>query len=212
MPGTRSEPEEHDLTIIDHKDPRPFAERVVPEVVHPPHRDVNRDDIVDFKQDDDHSGSDTDETVTDSEDEFDWEAEDDAKSAKVAASIKAKRGRAVYRAFKKLPRLLRALLVGVIGAGILITPLLVVHLRFSTSVIKTQVYVWSLWLSITWAAGVATFIVVDAVPHFILVLLRLTNFKIERTRVTIEVSASPFLLRRAWLELFASSWPRSEDG
>ncbi|TBU30708.1 Mechanosensitive ion channel-domain-containing protein [Dichomitus squalens] len=194
MPGTRPEPEEHDLTIIDHKESRPFADRVVPDIVHHPHQDVDRDDIV--KQDD-HSGSDSDETVTDSEDEFDWEAEDDAKSAHVAASIKAKRGRAVYRAFKKLPRLLRALLVGAIGAGILITPLLVVHLRFSTSVVKTQVYVWSLWLTITWAAGVATFIVVDAVPHFILVLLRLTNFKIERTRVTIELVAAV----RGWLKL-----------
>lgn len=169
--------------IIDQKDPRPFADRIVPEIVHPPRENVDRDEIV--KEDD--GGSDTDDTATDSEDEFDWDAEDDAKSAHVAASVKAKRGRLLYRAFLKLPRIFRALLIGVIGAGVLITPLLVVRLRFNTSVVKTQVYVWSLWLSITWAAGVATYIVVDAVPHLILVLLRMSNFKIERTRVTIEV-------------------------
>ena len=184
MPGTRQERESINLTpIIDQKDPRPFADRIVPEIVHPPRENVDRDEIV--KEDD--GGSDTDDTATDSEDEFDWDAEDDAKSAHVAASVKAKRGRLLYRAFLKLPRIFRALLIGVIGAGVLITPLLVVRLRFNTSVVKTQVYVWSLWLSITWAAGVATYIVVDAVPHLILVLLRMSNFKIERTRVTIEV-------------------------
>ena len=184
MPGTRQERESIDLTpIIDQKDPRPFADRIVPEIVHPPRENVDRDEIV--KEDD--GGSDTDDTATDSEDEFDWDAEDDAKSAHVAASVKAKRGRLLYRAFLKLPRIFRALLIGVIGACVLITPLLVVRLRFNTSVVKTQVYVWSLWLSITWAAGVATYIVVDAVPHLILVLLRMSNFKIERTRVTIEV-------------------------
>lgn len=186
MTGTRQEQESIDLTpILDRKDPRPFADRIVPEIVYPPHEDVNRDEII--KQDID-GASNTDDTATDSEDEFDWDAEDDAKSAHVAASIKAKRGRLVYRLFLKLPRLFRVLLIGAIGVGILITPLLVVRLRFHTSVVKTQVYVWSLWLSITWAAGVATYIVVDAAPHLILVLLRMSNFKIERTRVTIEVS------------------------
>ncbi|PIL25025.1 hypothetical protein GSI_12913 [Ganoderma sinense ZZ0214-1] len=196
MPGPRQEQESIDLTpIIDQKDSRPLADRIVPEIVHPPHEDVNRDEII--KQEQDDGGSDSDDTATDSEDEFDWDAEDDAKSAHVAASVKAKRGRLVYRTFLKLPPIFRALLLGAIGAGILITPLLVVRLRFNTSVVKTQVYVWSLWLSITWAAGVATYIVVDAVPHLILVLLRMSNFKIERTRVTIELVAAI----RGWLKL-----------
>ena len=184
MPGTRSEPEDIDLTIIDQKDPRPFADRVVPEIVHPPHQDVDRDQIV--KPDDDNS--DTDSTVTDTDDEFDWDAEDDAKSAHIAASIKARRGHALYRAFLKLPKILRVLLVGGIGAGILITPLLVTELRFKTSVVRRHAYVWSLWLSITWAAAVVTYIVVDAIPHLVLVILRLAHFKIERLRVTVEVS------------------------
>ena len=129
-------------------------------------------------------------SASNTDDEFDWDAEDDAKSAHIAASIKARRGHALYRAFLKLPKILRVLLVGGIGAGILITPLLVVQLHFNQSPVKTQVYVWSLWLAISWAAGVATYIVVDAIPHFILVLLRISSYKVERLRVPIEVSLS----------------------
>ena len=202
MPGTRSEPEDIDLTIIDQKDPRPFADRVVPEIVHPPHQDVDRDQIV--KPDDDNS--DTDSTVTDTDDEFDWDAEDDAKSAHIAASIKARRGHALYRAFLKLPKILRVLLVGGIGAGILITPLLVVQLHFNQSPVKTQVYVWSLWLAISWAAGVATYIVVDAIPHFILVLLRISSYKVERLRVPIEVSLSTVGACQRLLGWLAQRW------
>ncbi|KAI0741441.1 Mechanosensitive ion channel-domain-containing protein [Daedaleopsis nitida] len=193
MPGTRQEPENIDLTIIDQTDPRAFNDRVVPEIVHPPTHDVDRDQTV--KPDD--SSADSDSTVTDSEDNFDWDAEDDAKSQLVASSIKAKRGHALYRTFSKLPKILRVLLVGLIGAGILIAPLLVVQLRFNTNKIKLQVHVWSLWLTISWAAGVITFLVVDAVPHLILVFLRLSSFKVERMRVTIELVAAI----RGWLKL-----------
>ena len=184
MTGTRKEPEDIDLTIIDQKDSRPFVDRVVPDVVHPPTERVDRDQIV--KPDGD--SSDSDSTVTDEDDNFDWDAEDDAKSQHIAASIKAKRGHALYRTFLKLPKLFRVLLVGVIGAGILITPLLVVQLRFNSSPVRLQVYVWSLWLSISWAAGVVTYIVVDGIPHFILFILRLSSYKVERMRVPIEVS------------------------
>ena len=183
MPLTYAD--EIDLTPLnDKKDPRPFEERVVPEIVHPPKHDVNRDPLVDPNPND---SDDTDETATDEDDEFDWDAEDDAKSAHIAASIKARRGHAIYRAFLKLPKILRVLLVGVIGAGVLITPLLVVQLRFHTSVVKKHAYVWSLWLTITWAAGVGTYIIVDAIPHLVLVILRLSNYKVERLRVTVEV-------------------------
>ncbi|OJT09817.1 hypothetical protein TRAPUB_13687 [Trametes pubescens] len=197
MPASRQQQDEDiDLTIIDQKeDPRSFNERIVPEIVHPPQHDVNRDDIV--KPDDDaHSSSDND-TVTESDDDFDWDAEDDAKSQNMVASIKARRGHALYRGFLKLPKLFRVLLVGVIGAGILITPLLVVNLRFNTSIVKAQVHAWSLWLAISWAAGVAIFIIVDAIPHMVLVLLRLSNYKVERARVSIELIAAV----RGWLKL-----------
>lgn len=193
MPASRQQQQDEDidLTIIDQKeDPRPFHERIVPEIVHPPQRDVNRDDFV--KPENDAQSSSDDDTVTESDDDFDWDAEDDAKSQMAAASIKARRGHALYRGFLKLPKIFRVLLVGIIGAGILITPLLVVNLRFNTSIVKAQVHAWSLWLAISWAAGVAIFIIVDAIPHMVLVLLRLSNYKVERARVSIEVRA--FLL------------------
>ena len=186
MPATKSLDEDIDLAPIDRKDPRPFEERVVPEIVHPPKHDVDRSELVDPNAAADDS-NDSDETVTDTDDQFDWDAEDDAKSQHVAASIKAKRGRLVYRAFLKLPKILRVLLIGAIGAGILITPLLVTRLRFRTSVVQKHAYVWSLWLTISWAAGIVTYIVVDLIPHFVLVILRITSYKVERLRVTVEV-------------------------
>ncbi|KAH9852111.1 Mechanosensitive ion channel-domain-containing protein [Lenzites betulinus] len=202
MPASRPQDEDFDLTIIDQKeDPRPFHERVVPDIVHPPTQHVNRDEIV--KPDDDSNSS--DDTATESDDEFDWDAEDDAKSQNMAASIKARRGHALYRAFLKLPKLFRVLLVGAIGVGILITPLLVVMLRFNTSVVKAQVHAWSLWLTVTWAAGIATYIVVDAIPHFVLFVLRVSSYKVERARVSIELIAAV----RGWLKLamdFAWAW------
>ncbi|KAI0793950.1 Mechanosensitive ion channel-domain-containing protein [Fomes fomentarius] len=194
MPGTRKEPEDIDLTIIDRKDPRDFNDSLVPDIVHPPTQHVDRDQFT--KPDAD--SSDSESSVSDSDDNFDWDAEDDAKSLHVAAaSIKAKRGHALYRLFLKLPNLFRVLLVGVIGAGILITPLLVVRLRFSTTPVKLQVYTWSLWLSISWAAAIITYIIVDAIPHFILVLVRLTSSKVERMRLSMELVAAV----RGWLKL-----------
>ncbi|KIY52928.1 hypothetical protein FISHEDRAFT_63582 [Fistulina hepatica ATCC 64428] len=65
----------------------------------------------------------------------------------------AKRGRAIYLAFMKLSRAFRIILVGVLGAGILITPFLVVELHFPNNVVRSQVHFWSLWLSIAWVAG-----------------------------------------------------------
>ena len=186
MPATKPLDEDIDLAPLDRKDPRPFEERVVPEIVHPPKHDVDRSELVDPNAAADDS-NDSDETVTDTDDQFDWDAEDDAKSQHVAASIKAKRGRLVYRAFLKLPKILRVLLIGAIGAGILITPLLVTRLRFRTSVVQKHAYVWSLWLTISWAAGIITYIVVDLIPHFVLVILRITSYKVERLRVTVEV-------------------------
>ena len=69
MPGTRSDLEDIDLTIIDQKDSRPFVDRVVPEIVHPPPHDVDRDQIGKPEEDD---SSDSDETVTDTDVQFDW--------------------------------------------------------------------------------------------------------------------------------------------
>ncbi|KAH9935899.1 Mechanosensitive ion channel-domain-containing protein [Epithele typhae] len=193
MAPTRSD-QEIGLSIIDQKDPRPFNDRIVPDIVHHPKADVDRDQIA---KPVDGTSSDSDSTVTDLSDQFDWDAEEDAKSAHIAASIKAKRGRRVYQAFLKLPRLFRVLLVGILGAGVLITPLIVVTFRFSDSPVKSHAYVWSLWLTIAWAAGIATYIIVDAIPHLVLVILRVAGYKIERMRVTIELIAAI----RGWLKL-----------
>ncbi|KAG8892744.1 hypothetical protein FRC01_013975, partial [Tulasnella sp. 417] len=55
-------------------------------------------------------GTATDDTDTDdtcSSDEFNWSDDEDAKSRKVAAEKKARRGRAVWLAFQKLARPVR---------------------------------------------------------------------------------------------------------
>ena len=97
--------------------------------------------------------------MTESEDEFDWDAEDDALSMHRKDPLtRVRRGRAVWLAFMKLSRTVRTLIVGAIGVGILITPLLVFQLRFNSSPAKRQAHVWSLWLTITWAAGCVTYL------------------------------------------------------
>src|ERR1700691_1791924 len=65
------------------------------------------------------------DTATNSSDEFNWD--EDEEVAKSALDTKAKRGRALYLAFMKLARPLRVILIGLLGAGVLITPLLVVE-------------------------------------------------------------------------------------
>ena len=91
----------------------------------------------------------------------------------------------------KLSRFVRTLLVGILGAGILITPLLVFKLRFNDSPARIQAHVWSLWLSITWAAGTATYMIVDLAPWLLLHLLHLFGYSVERLQMLVEVS-TPF--------------------
>jgi hypothetical protein len=135
----------------------------------------------------DQPGSDSDTTATNSSDEFDWSEEDDEV---VKDDLKkAKRGRALWMAFLKLSKLLRVLVIGVLGAGILITPLLVVELRFRNSIVRDQVHMWSLWLSIVWAAGCLTFLVVDALPPILIWILVLIGLQVERLKTQVEVGA-----------------------
>ena len=131
-------------------------------------------------------GNSSDDTVTELSD-FDWDAEDDAQSRKEPEKVKAKRIGAIWRWFMKLARPVRTLLIGALGAGIFITPLLVFKLRFNSSPARIQAHVWSLWLTITWAAGCVTYLVVDLIPGFILRILKLANYKVERIQTTIEV-------------------------
>lgn len=132
---------------------------------------------------------DSDTTATNSSDEFDW---DEEKKEDVADLVKAKRIRWLWLLFMKLSRFIRVLLVGSIGAAILITPLLVVNIRFRDNSVRLQVHVWSLWLTITWAAACITTLVVDALPHIVLLAIRLFGKSVEQMRSQVEVCMSFF--------------------
>ncbi|THH32364.1 hypothetical protein EUX98_g1804 [Antrodiella citrinella] len=156
---------------------------------------VDRDDIVKPTPD---PSDDSDSTATNSSDEFDWDGGDDALSAMdVGGKAKAKRGRAIWSAFMKLSRSLRTILVGILGAGILITPLLVFKLRFNSSPMRIQAHVWSLWLAITWGAGCITYIIVDLLPWLILHLVHLFGHSVERLQIYIELISAV----TGWLKL-----------
>lgn len=134
------------------------------------------------------TSSDSDITDTNSSDEFNWDDDDDFKST-TDEKVKAKRGRAVWLAFMKLARPVRVLLVSVLGATIFITPLLVVRIRFNSNPIRTQIYVWSLWLTIIWAAGCITYLVVDSIPRIVINLIAIFGGQVERLKTQLEVGA-----------------------
>ncbi|KAI0788812.1 Mechanosensitive ion channel-domain-containing protein [Abortiporus biennis] len=141
--------------------------------------------------------SESDSTATVTSDEFDWEAEDDARSIHFKAKAAATRGQAVWKYFMKLSRPIRTLIIGSIGAGILITPLLVFKLRFNSSPGRIQAHTWSLWLAVTWGAGCITYLVVDLLPGLFLFLCGLFGFKVERLKTTVELTAAV----SGWLKL-----------
>jgi hypothetical protein len=135
-----------------------------------------------------------DTTSTNSSDEFNWD--EDEEAASVVQNTKAKRGRALYLAFMKLARPFRVILIGLLGAGVLISPLLVVQLKFKQSPVRPQVHVWSLWLSIIWASSCITYLVVDAIPRFVVAVIVLFGGQVERLKTQLEVcfeSSCPFM-------------------
>jgi len=142
---------------------------------------------------------DTDSTATNSSDEFDWFEDEEAKADKSQPQVGAKRGRRLWLAFVKLARPVRVILVSLVGVAISVTPLLVVKFRFPNNAAKTQVQVWSLWLTIIWAASCITYLVVDLVPRSVIAVTRLFGGKIERLQVQVEVcpSSKPYILRSA---------------
>lgn len=131
-----------------------------------------------------------DTTSTNSSDEFNWD--EDEEAARVVQNTKAKRGRALYLAFMKLARPFRVILIGLLGAGVLISPLLVVQLKFNQSPVRPQVHVWSLWLSIIWASSCITFLVVDAIPRFVVAVIVLFGGQVERLKTQLEVRFESF--------------------
>ncbi|KAJ3731772.1 Mechanosensitive ion channel-domain-containing protein [Lentinula guzmanii] len=144
-----------------------------------------------------HSDTDSTDTATNSDDEFNWDEDDDPSASRNHEKTKAKRGRAIYLAFMKLARPVRVFLLGALGAGILITPLLVVQLRFKSNPVRPQVHVWSLWLSIIWAAGCVTYLVVDAIPALVISIVVLFGGQVERLKIQLELT----LAVSGWLKL-----------
>ncbi|PBK65947.1 hypothetical protein ARMSODRAFT_960864 [Armillaria solidipes] len=180
------------MGVEDDTSKMPKQHDFAPHLVYPlPHADgINRDEIMN----DSDAASDT--TATNTSDEFDWDENEEAVE-KNQTEVRARRGRAIYVAFMKLARPIRALLIGVLGAGILITPLLVVHFRFRNSPARIHVHVWSLWLTIIWAAGCATYLVVDLFPRLIIAFVVMFGGKVERLKIQIELAVAV----SGWLKL-----------
>ncbi|KAJ1307021.1 hypothetical protein OPQ81_008000 [Rhizoctonia solani] len=140
---------------------------------------------------------DSDSTATNSSDEFDWDAADGDEQS-VHHAKKAKRGRRVWLAFMKLARPIRTTIFALIGGGILIAPLIVVHFQFKDSPVRWHVFTWSLWLSITWAAGSITSLVIDVIPGLILrIIFAVAGKPPEHLKTKIEL----FMAVSFWLKL-----------
>jgi len=136
---------------------------------------------------------DSDSSPTGSSDEFDWDKEEDDASTKARndPTVKAKRGRAAYLAFMKLARPFRVTLLCILGGGILITPLLIVHFLFRSNPVSKHVFAWSIWLTIVWVAACLTYVVVDAFGRVFLGLVSLFGGKTESLQMQLEVCLSP---------------------
>jgi hypothetical protein len=135
------------------------------------------------RQKNDNKDSDSEESETNLSDESD----DSEEPVTPVPTFNAIRGRWLWLAFLKLAKPVRVLLVGLLGSAFFITPFLVVNLRFRSHPAKLQVHVWSLWLTITWAAGCATYVVVDFIPRLVVYVTRLFGGKIERLKIQVEV-------------------------
>ncbi|KAF8749107.1 Mechanosensitive ion channel [Rhizoctonia solani] len=143
-----------------------------------------------------HTKYDSDSTATNSSDEFDWDAAD-ADDQSVHHAKKAKRGRRLWLAFLKLARPIRTTIIALIGGGILIAPLLVVHFQFRDSPARWHTFTWSLWLSITWAAGSVTSLVIDVLPGLLLRLIAFVGKPPEHLKTKTEL----FMAVSFWLKL-----------
>ncbi|KAL4264922.1 EF-hand domain-containing protein [Pleurotus pulmonarius] len=134
--------------------------------------------------------SDTDTTATNSDDEFDWDNDDEFSRPDLTERKKAKRFRALWVAFMMLARPIRVILLSILGAGILITPFIVVHLEFRQNVVYGHVRLWSLWFSIAWAAGCVTYLVVDGLPRLIVAVTWMFGGQLERIKMQLELTSA----------------------
>ncbi|KAG8985641.1 hypothetical protein FRB90_004562, partial [Tulasnella sp. 427] len=140
----------------------------------------------------------TDSEATCSEDEFDWSEDEDAQSRKLVAEAKARRGRAVWLAFKKLARPVRTFLLAVIFGGIFVTPALLFLFVFRNSPAKPHVVPWSLWIGISWAVGCGLSLIVDLFPRFLLWIIFVIYGKAPETFKT---QLELFMAVAFWLKL-----------
>ncbi|KAF5321397.1 hypothetical protein D9619_001370 [Psilocybe cf. subviscida] len=132
---------------------------------------------------------------------FDW-SEDEAtvNENENVGTVRAKRGRRLWLALMKLSLPVRVLLIGAIGCAILITPLLVVNIRFNGSPVKQQVHSWSLWLTIIFASSCATFLVVEAIPKIVILLSKIFGANVERLTIQVELTMAV----KSWIKLLLS--------
>jgi hypothetical protein len=120
--------------------------------------------------------ADTD-TESNSSDEFDWDEDDEAASAQPAKT--AKRGRRIWQLFIRLARPLRIFLVALLGCGVLITPFIVVLLRFqSVDVVFQHVRAWSIWFAVSWAAACTTALITHIIPHSVVKIVLAIHGKV----------------------------------
>lgn len=115
-----------------------------------------------------HSHSDA---ATNSSDEFWDDAAREAGAVKCLNDQRAKRGRRLYLSLMRLYRPIRILFVAIFVAGILITPFLVVTLRFPDSVARPHVAAWSIWFTISWGCGALISILIDITPRTFISLI-----------------------------------------
>ncbi|KAF6760057.1 Mechanosensitive ion channel-domain-containing protein [Ephemerocybe angulata] len=162
----------------------------------PLHIDTELDPNITKQVQDHYSDSDTSTTNESTEVEFDWDHDEEAQE-KAEHLIQATRGRAVWLAFMKLSRPFRVTLVALLGVAILITPLIIVNVRFRDNPAKIHVHVWSLWLTIDWASSCGTYILVDSIPHLVIALTSLFGGQVERLKIQLEL----VMAVKGWLKL-----------
>ncbi|KZT39366.1 hypothetical protein SISSUDRAFT_1045668 [Sistotremastrum suecicum HHB10207 ss-3] len=163
----------------------------------------SQNDATSTLHDDEHQASrqtslDTD-TVTNSSDEFDWEAEDEVAPTDLIADKKARRGRKIYQAFMRLARPLRIITIALLGAGILITPYLVFKFQFSNLTnVRPHVRAWSLWLTISWALACFTSLIVHVIPR---ILIRVVVAVYGKPHQNLVMQVELFMAVTGWLKL-----------
>jgi hypothetical protein len=150
------------------------------------HNAHKQPDLLNMTREDTPDDSDTDTTAAESLNNFHW-SEDNKEKSNTGDQVAAKRGRRLWLAFMKLSRPVRVVLICVVGVAILVTPLLVVNLRFQENPAKVQVHVWSLWFTIIWAASCGTYLLVDSIARIVLIITTLLGHQVERLKIQLEV-------------------------